>query len=121
MEEQDPLAAALKSLAPAAAKIDPVAAAFAAGRKTGARRAHVWQAATALSLALCAAAWVWPASQPPEKQSVTVAAHVAERPPGPVSEQSILYLQEVVLRRGVDGMPRPDVASAGRVNVQELY
>jgi hypothetical protein len=121
MQEQDPLAAALKSLSPVAAKIDPLAAAFEAGQKTGARRTHAWQMATAVSLALCAGAWVWPAGEPPEKQAVAVVAHVEERPLGPISQQSILYLQEAVLRRGMDGMPRPDVASAGEVNVRELY
>jgi hypothetical protein len=123
MEEQDPLESALKSLAPSAARIDPLAAAFEAGRSTAARRTRVWQGATALSLALCGAAWFGPMGQnnqtvPPGNPTVAV---VARAELGPVSDESVLYLQEVVLRRGLDGLPRLDVPSARQVNVQELY
>jgi hypothetical protein len=116
MEENDKIEAALRSLSPAAVRVDAVAAAYAAGRG----RARVWRAATVMSLMLCAAAWVRPHERVSDV-SVATAGRTAEQPVERPSELSVICLQEAVLRDGMEGLPKPDVASTRAVNIQGLY
>jgi hypothetical protein len=53
------LEAALRSLRPAPARINPVAAALAAGRRTAPRRVHYWQVAAAAAVVIVAVGGAW--------------------------------------------------------------
>jgi len=133
MEEFDPLnpaerelAAALKSLSPAAAAIDPVAAAFAAGQTAARRREHWWQGAAALSLALCGMAWLSPAVRSnhpatPGDHLIPIVASVPDQPLPAMSQDSVICLRQAVLERGLDGLPHTHVPSSEPVNLHDMY
>src|SRR5438477_10615615 len=88
---QRELESALKSLAPAMARVDPVAAAFIAGRRSSQFQVHVWRAAAAIILLIGAVAVLMP-----PMRSSTVPALVAVPTPSPafvpVSGQVVLAL-----------------------------
>ena len=106
------LEAALKSLAPAAARIDPVAAAFAAGQRSGRRQLRVWQAAAAALLLVGAGAWLVPAAhQPASPRGVpdsAVALHDAI-PTRVTTDQSLILLRAAVAEHGLDALPRVEL------------
>ena len=54
---------ALRSLAPAVARIDPVSAAFEAGRRSSRRQVRLWQSAVAALLLVSAGSWLIPAAR----------------------------------------------------------
>jgi len=114
---------ALKSVAPAATAIDPLAAAFAAGSRISRRRIRIWQSAAALSLALASAAWLRP--QPSSDRATPLAIRTEPIVVGavdqPISDESVFYLQRVVLQRGLEALPRLANPSSRPVNIEELY
>ena len=58
--EDREMEAALRSLAPASAEIDPVAAAFEGGRRSARRQLRLWQSAAITLLVVSTAAWLLP-------------------------------------------------------------
>jgi hypothetical protein len=120
MSEQDglnpaerELEEALKSLAPAAARIDPVSAAFEAGRRSVRTQLHVWRMATAAALMIGAGSWLIPIGAGIENRTPVVA--VAATPMAPaLAPQSVFVLQAAMREHGVAGLPAtrlPDVGS----------
>ena len=61
---QQELEGALKSLIPASGQIDPIAAAFGAGRAAARRQIRAWQSVTGLLLLVAAGSWLLPVSHP---------------------------------------------------------
>lgn len=112
--DQRELESALRSLVPAARRIDPIAAAFAAGRGSGRRQLHLWQAGAVLMLLIGAGSWLAPA-----RHGAVVQSHdlpeptVALRPPPPPAEplaaESLQALQETVREKGLDGLPAANI------------
>ena len=121
MQEQDGLnpadqefEAALGSLAPTNVRVDAIAAAFAAGRRSGRRQLRIWQAAATL---LLVGGSVWFAAGPHVGQMVTPVAvpQFVSRPmrtTEPFSNQSIAALQAVVNAHGLQAIPVVHIPSA---------
>ena len=116
------LEAALKSLAPKAARLDPVAAAYSAGQRSARRETRRWRVATAAMALLVVASWLFPAGQSwlAERHlrgPVVVAVSPEMRP---VSEQSMVMLQRVVWEKGVDGLSPVQPAPTKVLHIDEI-
>jgi|GEM_PF-6001933 len=98
----------LKRLSPLPAPIDPLAAAFAAGRRTSAHKIRLYQRTTALAAAMCATAWFFALTPPTPRQPDPPRLAVRTEPAIIYSDQSIAVLQQAVLVHGLDGLPRID-------------
>jgi hypothetical protein len=108
---------ALRSLAPAAANVDPVAAAFDAGRRSAGRQVRWWRSAAAVLLLLGAGSWMIPfahretdVTRPESPGGSTLVMHKQPKTPAPVQplpDESLLMLEQVVREKGVDGLPAP--------------
>ncbi|HSZ55193.1 MAG TPA: hypothetical protein VK797_06000 [Tepidisphaeraceae bacterium] len=108
--EQQELELALRSVAPAAARVDPVSAAFAAGLASGRRQIRFWRATAVIVLATGIASQLLPgghggASDSPHDRpgSVLVVRQESSEPPLP--EQSVLMLQRAMEKQGAEGLP----------------
>ena len=94
---------ALKSLHPAPATIDPISAAFNAGRQSNRRALHAWQSATAAALLLALTPFLLPPHQPtPLPLSPAHTTPLLVSYPSP---QSLFRLQQVVDQHGIDALP----------------
>jgi hypothetical protein len=123
------LEAALKSLAPAATHIDPIAAAFEAGQRSCRRQMRVWQAAAAALLLAGTGLWFVPAGQQTgAAPSGASASSIAERvelihpdsaPAKPLGDQSLMMLQAAVAARGLDALPEVQLPHTPQVFVGE--
>lgn len=117
--------AALKLLAPRTARVDPVAAAFAAGNAMGRRQLRIWQSAAAVLLIAASAAWLVPDAnrgvvRSPHGESSTLAVDrfIREQPP---AEQSVLMLRRSIEEKGVDGLPAENVPAIRVVRASDLF
>jgi hypothetical protein len=105
--------AALSSLAPMEVQIDPVAAAYSAGRRSARRQVRTWQSAAAMMLVVSAAMWVAPVARDGmvlgPSQATTPFAGRSERATQlvavPFASQSFVALQAAMREHGVDGLP----------------
>ena len=131
MQEQDgirpghrELELALKSVVPAVARVDPVAAAFAAGRRSARPRVHFWQAAAVLALAIGIGSRFIPAGREAifDPSSVGPGLAIRHTPPAaePISDQSLLMLQRAVQKNGLDGLPRAHVGRAKVIHTGDV-
>jgi hypothetical protein len=99
---------ALRNLSPLSAKVDPITAAFAAGRRSANHRLHLWQSAVAALLLVNVGLWLVPIRRDAspiiaQVQSISVSQPIS--PPTPLSEQSIAVMEQRVLEHGVDALP----------------
>lgn len=106
-EPERELESVLRSLSPTSAGIDPIAAAFTAGRRSGARRLHAWQSAAAVLLLLVIGIRLMPARhggaiEPTNSSTATVATEA----PAP---QSVEALETVIREKGVDALQATNV------------
>jgi hypothetical protein len=112
------LEAALQSLRPVAVAVDPLAAAFAAGRRSAQGGVRLWRAlACAAALAALAAGWPLASHQSmpvaPTQVVLTQAPHVEHhRDPWPgfainpaAPESNVLRLQQAIFNNGPDALP----------------
>jgi hypothetical protein len=101
------LEAALRGLKPGPATIDPIACAFEAGRKTGARRATAWRStAAAMSVALIVSILIPMRGSssrdvPPMQNEFATVVSLPSHTPGP----TYFSTRDAVLDRGVDVLP----------------
>jgi hypothetical protein len=102
------LETALRSLAPAAVRLEAVAAAFEAGRRSVRRQVRLWQSAAAAMLLVVASVWLSQAGHVrvalTEREPSTLLADSA-RATQPRAEQSLFMLRQAVWEKGVDGLP----------------
>jgi hypothetical protein len=112
MQENDAvnreLETALRNLSPKTVKVDPIAAAFAAGRRSANRRLYRWQSAAAALLLVNVGLWLVPIHRdaaPTIVQVQPISIPQPALPPTPLSEQSLAVLQQRVLEHGVDALP----------------
>jgi hypothetical protein len=122
MSEQDglnpaerELEEALKSIAPAAARIDTIGAAFEAGRRSVRSQLQLWRAATAAALLIGVGSWFVPLGSGFRPGAPVI----AQRPASfahPLAAQSVLMLQAAVREHGLAGLPptRLPVVGSGR-------
>jgi hypothetical protein len=129
------LEVALGSLAPAPGRVDPVAAAFAAGRNAGRRDLLAWRAAACIALVGAALSWLAPAGRnqtadrrdaPGPTQPPLIV--VAERPlprvgdvDHPLPVQSVLAMRRTVSEGGLQGVPAPRPPMPRRVRDEQLF
>ena len=110
---QRELELALKSVPPTAARVDSVAAAFSAGRRSARRRERLWQSAAVVLLLAAAGSWLAPAwhmaDLPSDRSGVMLTDAHPQSPVRSLSDQSLLILQAAVREKGVDGLPAIDV------------
>lgn len=108
------LESALRSLAPAAARIDAVSAAFEAGRRSSRRQLWLWQSAAAALLLVSVSTWMTLAVGYESPPAVPGHVAVVAYPPRPLPEQSVAMLQRAVREGGFLNLPPtplPDVRS----------
>jgi hypothetical protein len=114
---------ALKSVMPIAAKVDPIAAAFAAGRRSSQRTLRAWQSAAAAMFLLAGGSWAMRfATVPPRTSSAVVAelpATSAPRTQAP-GEQTLIMLQRAVDDRGIDGLPASPLPSVRPIQMNGM-
>lgn len=119
MEQDYPFVSRLKLLRPTAATVDPIAAAFVAGRQSAKGPARFWRGASVLCLVLCGVLWVTLGHRA-ERVPATVAPVLARNfnEPMPVlSEESEFRLERAVLEHGVDGLGPGHSMTIERVDV----
>jgi hypothetical protein len=105
--------AALKSLTPTEGRVDPVAAAYEAGRRSAAGQLRVWRAAAAVMVVVGAAAVMLSRSSPNVPRSASPVAIMATQPAAPAAPpQSLFMLQRAVREHGLDGLPASDLPPA---------
>jgi hypothetical protein len=111
---------ALKSLHPAPANVDPIAAAFTAGRRSTRRTLHAWQSATAAVLLLAAFPFLLPAHPPaPIVPPIPHSPQILVSNPNP-SPQSLFRLQQVVEQHGIDALPPTTSAPITAIRADSL-
>jgi len=131
MQEQDGLnpaerefELALKSVVPAAARIDSIGAAFAAGARSARCQVRIWQSATVLMLAVTAGSWLIPARrdgvvQPSGRADYKIARGTPAARFEPLPQQSVLVLHAAVRKKGLDGLPAPHLPAAAIIRARD--
>jgi hypothetical protein len=113
-DQERELESALRSVVPAAARIDPISAAFTAGRRSGARVVRAWQSAAAAMLLLAIGIRFLPATHhvaiEPINPSTIIVAMEAPAP------QSVEALQIAIREKGVDALPATSVPAVQLLN-----
>jgi hypothetical protein len=120
--------AALRALRPATGGVDPLAAAFAAGRKSGRRQLAAWRAAAGVAIMVGVSGWLIsprtgrltesgaPNERAPAMATVN-AGSIATIPPS-LPAQSVLLLRRAVAEDGLNGIPASPPPPAPRRAVQ---
>jgi hypothetical protein len=116
------VAEALRSLTPTAVRIDPVVAAFAAGRQSAQNQLVRWRALAAGLLMAGSAAWLWPEGEPGDGANPTQPSVASRFADGHLPErhaQSLAALQHSIYRNGIQSMPPTSIPSAGSIRVSD--
>ncbi len=112
----------LRSLAPAAVRIDPVAAAYAAGRNSAKNQVLHWRAIAAVLLVAGTASWFVPAGESTVRE-VRSQSDFASAAPGTnladAPAQSLVALQRAMYRNGIQSMPATNIPRAGSIRVSD--
>lgn len=115
---------ALRSLAPVTAKIDPIAAAFAAGAKSTQHKTRVWQSLAAIVTIALIGSWMIPSPQ----QRPTTGTQFVELPTSSppqvvpaVDARSVMALQEAVRDRGIGGLPKAEVPAIRPFDAKDMF
>lgn len=104
---------ALRTIAPAAARIDSISAAFNAGSRSNRRKLRAWQGISAATMLLAIAGWSLPIQQhgtSNHQQSSFV--RVSQPSPASPSPQSLWRLQQTVEEHGIDALPLTSIPPA---------
>ena len=117
---QRELESALRSIAPTAARLDPVAAAFAAGRRSAQFQVHVWRSAAAIVLLIGLAAVLMPPMRPPTMPA-PLAMQTQAPSAAPLSAHSMLVLQQSMHENGLQGLPPAQVPPLTNFSARDLY
>jgi hypothetical protein len=104
---QRELELALRSVAPTAVRVDPVSAAFAAGKASGRRQVWFWRTASVLILAGGIGVRLIPGRDVvPSDRSGPIVVVQRGAPEAPAfGDQSVMMLQRAMDRHGADGLP----------------
>jgi hypothetical protein len=115
---------AMRSLSPSATRIDPIAAAFAAGRRSGQRPMHLWRAAAVLMLLVSAGSWLAPARrnaivQPQQFSEPAVAIQPSRSEP--LAAESMQVLEQTVREKGLDGLPAENIPAVHVLHPDDIF
>jgi hypothetical protein len=117
------LESALKSLTPRRAAVDPISAAFAAGRRSSQRTLRAWQSAAAAMLLLAGGSWAMRLTTAPSRTSPAV---VVELPATSMpraqalGDQTLIMLQRAVDDSGIDGLPASPLPSVRPLHANDM-
>jgi hypothetical protein len=112
------LTAALGSLLPAGTTIDPVAAAFTAGRNSARRQTRLWKGISVVVVALGIGAWMIPDHR---DEAIPPMVARSDHPPAPdLTADSVVMLQQAVLDHGLDGLPQSSTPPFQRVEISDF-
>src|SRR5271154_6069830 len=103
MQHEDEFSRDLKSLIPQAARIDPVAAAYTAGRRSARRQMRVWQLGCLIAVLGVGATWAGRSGQIQSSPTIMSVATSESRPP--LSDASAIMMQQAALANGADALP----------------
>jgi len=123
-QEEQELESALKSLSPTSAQIDPIAAAFSAGRRSSARRVRLWQSSAALILMLAVGTRMLPTHQRalvPSSNQFHEDVVFHPQTPQPPAPQSLQVLQDTVREKGLDALPDTSLPRIQIVRAGNLF
>jgi hypothetical protein len=123
---QRELESALRSLHPAAARIDPIAAAFTAGRYACRRQLHLWRTAAVLILLVGAASRLVPlqrnvAIQPRDFSENKIALRSEQPLSEPPAPQSLQALQKIVREKGLDAIPSANLPTIQATGIRDIW
>jgi hypothetical protein len=123
--QQQKLELALKSLSPAVGRIDPISAAFSAGRQSSQGQIVWLRSVTALCLVAGTISWLLPVKNPAIRR-IDVVQFVAQTipvttPPQPMSAQSLVMLQNAVRDKGLDGLPASKLPEIQVVRAGDMF
>jgi hypothetical protein len=107
--EQQDLERALRSMVPATVRLNPVSAAFVAGRASNGRQLRFWRAATAVMLLCGIAIRILPVGHGnTERPHGPGSIMIVQQPSGSsLPDESVLMLQRAINDRGAEGLPPP--------------
>jgi hypothetical protein len=117
------LESALKSLVPvAAAKVDPLAAAFAAGRRSSRQTIRAWQSAAAVMFLLAGGSWAMRlATVLPRPSAIVVELPATATPRAQAAgDQTLIMLQRAVEDHGIDGLPASPLPSVRMIQMKDI-
>jgi hypothetical protein len=127
---QRELERALRSLAPRAPRVDPVAAAFDAGRRSSRRHVQLWRSAAAALLLIAGGSWLIPIGRRgadvtrPVSPGSTLVIHMRPLQPAPAQplpDESLIMLQQAMREKGLDGLPAPRLPAVRPVAAGDLF
>jgi hypothetical protein len=110
---------ALRDVAPRQARIDAVAAAFAAGSGSARRRLVFWRSSTLAMLLLGSAGWLIQMTDRAAPSVAPPALAVASAPPAYRSSQSLIMLQRSVREGGIDALPDSYLPAAATIRTSD--
>ena len=116
---------ALRSLQPQSVQLDISEAAFTAGKRTVRRQVRLWQTATAVLLAAAVGPWLLPHTSntlnaPPIAQVPAVLYHPQTVTNEPLSQVSLVRLQQAVDKQGLAGLPETSIPPVGPLRIDGL-
>jgi ferric-dicitrate binding protein FerR (iron transport regulator) len=103
MQNDDEFSRDLKSLIPQSAGIDPIAAAFAAGKRSARRQIRGWQ--VSCLIAVLGAAMLWTGRSAPVQSQPTMAIVATAESRPPLSDASAIMMEQAALANGTDALP----------------
>jgi hypothetical protein len=110
---------ALRSLAPANARIDPIAAAFVAGAKSTQHKARAWQSVAAIMAVALIGSWMIPLPVRTRPGIIQVTSMpIAEKP---VNPQSVLAIERTIGTGGIDALPRALVPASRALEEKDIF
>jgi hypothetical protein len=118
------LESAMRSLSPSAARIDPIAAAFTAGRRSSQRPMRIWRAAAVLMLLMGAGSWLAPARRNPPVQPrgfSEPAVAIQPAPAEPLAAESMQVLEQTVREKGLDGLPAENIPAVHVLHPDDIF
>jgi hypothetical protein len=121
-EDDRELEGMLRSLAPRSAQMNPLAAAFDAGRISQQSRVRAWRSVAVLMLLVGAAGWVLqlPHQINSSSRNGSVVMVRATPPVSPLPDHSLLMIQQAVGERGVDALPASELPNVRSVSPRDL-
>jgi hypothetical protein len=119
MSGDEIIESSLRRLAPTPARLDPITAAFAAGRRVQKRTTRLWQT-VCVCLVLITAAIGRTTPRHADLATSPPLAVIQQVPMMP-SEQSLLMLQRDIGEKGIDGLPEEALPPAQPASSANLF